>query len=310
MRRILVTAISGDIGNGILKILCEDADNVIFGCDVNEIAVGMDLVKTFWQCKYADEEGYIEELLEKCREYEVTHLIPVNEREIEIIGKERARFEKNHVKLVIQKNEILQICLDKYDTAMFLKKTGFDVPETYLDMEDMKLNGEKFICKPRKSNGSKNIFTFHSVNEIADKKNKDCIFQKFIESEDEYTVGVFRWKERVNVIAFKRELKNGYSNRVELLKDGNITEIASRLAEILDAEGYFNIQLRKQNEKYYIFEINPRISGTVRFRHMLGFCDVLWWLDILDGKSVEKYECSYCRAIGLRELNEKYLILE
>ncbi len=37
MRRILVTAISGDIGNGILKILKENGETG-FGCDVNAYA--------------------------------------------------------------------------------------------------------------------------------------------------------------------------------------------------------------------------------------------------------------------------------
>ena len=41
LRRILITAISGDIANGILKILSEDDSNELYGCDVNEIAIGM-----------------------------------------------------------------------------------------------------------------------------------------------------------------------------------------------------------------------------------------------------------------------------
>ena len=47
-----MTAISGDIGNGVLKIL-KDTGDELYGCDVNRIAVGMDLVKVFWQSSYA-----------------------------------------------------------------------------------------------------------------------------------------------------------------------------------------------------------------------------------------------------------------
>ena len=53
LRRILVTAISGDIANGILKILFEDKSNELYGCDVNEFAIGMIYVKQFWKCRYA-----------------------------------------------------------------------------------------------------------------------------------------------------------------------------------------------------------------------------------------------------------------
>ena len=43
---------------------------------------------------------------------------------------------------------------------------------------------------------------------------------------------------------------------------------------------------------------------------MLGFNDVLWWLDLLDGKHTEPYTCPYRTAVGIRELNEKMLIKE
>lgn len=306
----MVTAISGDIGNGILKILHEENNCRLFGCDVNELAVGMDLVEVFWKCKYADEAGYIEELLEKCKEHGITHLIPVNEREIEVIGNARECFRNIGVELVMQSEEVLQIFLDKYCTVMFLKEHGFDVPATWLRLEDIRGKGGKYICKPRKSNGSKNIFVFHEGETVSEEKTRNCVLQEFIESEEEYTVGVFCHNKNMNVIAFKRELKNGYSNKVEFVEDENIDKLACRLVQILKMEGYFNIQLRKAGGKYYIFEVNPRISGTVRFRHMLGFCDVLWWLDILDGKAIWQYKCPYRRAVGIRELNEKYLIKE
>lgn len=310
MRKILVTAISGDIGNGILKILREDKSCILYGCDVNEIAVGMDLVEAFWQTRYAVEDGYVEDLLEKCKFYHITHLIPVNEREIEVIGKARKRFEKIRVKLVMQEEDLLETCLDKYKTAAFLSSHGFDVPATYLHLNDIEENDGRFICKPRKSNGSKDIFIFQKGADLSGKKTDGCIFQEYIDSEEEYTIGVFRCKEIVNIIAFKRELKNGYSNKVELSEDKNLYDLAHRLALLFDLEGYFNIQLRKSKGQYFIFEINPRISGTVRFRHMLGFQDVLWWLDALDGKETEPYVCTYHRAIGIRELNEKFLIME
>ncbi len=308
MRRILVTAISGDIGNGILKILGEQECH-LYGCDVNDIAVGMDKVEYFWKAKYAADEGYIEELLEKCEELQVTHLIPVNEREIEVISKERTRFEDKGIKILILDNSILECCLDKYETAVFLKKNGVEVPATFLSEEAIVDKRKKYICKPRRSNGSKNIFTYIPETEKADVSD-EYVIQEYIDSEEEYTIGVFRAGDITNTISFKRELKNGYSYLVELSNDVHLKEIAERAAGLLDLEGYMNIQLRKSGEKYYIFEINPRISGTVRFRHMLGFSDVLWWLDMLDNKAVEKYTCGYNKAVGIRELNEKYLILE
>jgi len=310
MRRILVTAISGDIGNGILKIL-QFQENILFGCDVNKIAVGMDLVSYFFQSKYAIDYGYIDDLLEKCIKYKITYVIPTNEREIEIIGKERKRFEEKNIKLVIQNENILDVCLDKYKTVQLLKKYGLTVPDTYLTVDEIRDINGNFICKPRKSNGSKGIY-FFNVNEKGKKiiDSNSYVIQQYIDSMDEYTVGVFKCGCCINTIAFQRELKNGYSNLVKLVQDDSLEKISIQVANILDMNGYLNIQLKKSKGKYYIFEINPRISGTVRFRDMLGFSDVLWWLDMLDGKKIPEYHCSYSEAIGVRELNEKYLILK
>lgn len=178
---------------------------------------------------------------------------------------------------------MLDICLDKSVTAKFLSEHGLDAPHTYADKREIPENGERdmgdtqseiqkrYILKPIKSNGSKNIRLFESVWEIPKEIGSDCILQEYIESAEEYTVGVFRQKETVSVISFLRQLRDG---------------------------------------RYYIFEINPRISGTVRFRHMLGFTDVLWWLDLLDGITVDPWKSAYKRAVGIRELNEKFLILE
>lgn len=310
MRRVLVTAISGDIGNGILKIL-KSQDNVLFGCDINEIAVGMDLVETFWQSKYAVDDNYIEDMLQKCIEHQITHLIPVNEREIEVIGRARQKFEEKGIKLVILNQNILDVCLDKYETAKLLREHGITVPDTYLGIEKIENSHEKYICKPRKSNGSKDIFFYVPGKDKAEKiDGSNYVVQQYIDSQEEYTVGVFRKEGHTNTIAFQRELKNGYSNLVKLVLDETLAQLAEQIADILDLKGYVNIQLRKFQGKYYIFEINPRISGTVRFRDMLGFSDVIWWLDMLDGKDVPSYHCQYQEAIGIRELNEKYLVLK
>lgn len=311
MKRILVTAISGDIANGILKILKEQSDCELYGCDINDIAVGMDLVKVFWKCSYAIAPRYVDELIKKCEEYKITHLIPVNEREIEVISAEKERFINTGVKLLIQDKRILDICLDKYRTYEYLKHSEIKVPNTYIDKIGTCWDGtQKYICKPRKSNGSKNLTIVSSQKELLKIDIENQVIQEYIDSDEEYTVGIFRYEDITNIIAFKRILRTGYSYYVELSHDNHLKSVAREIADIFFLKGYINVQLKKKDNRYYVFEINPRISGTVRFRHMLGFSDVLWWLDLLDGKSIGEYHCQYHNAIGIRELNEKFLVLD
>jgi carbamoyl-phosphate synthase large subunit len=86
--------------------------------------------------------------------------------------------------------------------------------------------------------------------------------------------------------------------------------MAECIAKNLNIVGCFNIQLRKNEGKYYIFEINPRISGTVFFRHGLSFQDVRWWLAHSSNELLFPYIRKYAKAVGIREFNEKIISSE
>lgn len=311
MRRILVTAISGNVANGILKALEETGDE-LYGCDINDYPVGMDRVKVFWKSDMAVAPYYIDNLLMKCNTYEITHLIPVNEVEIEVISNNIPRFIDEGIKVLINPPDIINTFLDKFKTYQFLKDiTGISVPRTY-EFNDFIEDGRQYIVKLRKACGSKFLKVFSDPKELEmlDLSKEDYIVQEYIDTPaEEYTVGVFSDMQKVSTIIFKRKLEHGYTSFVELIQDDTIDRDAKIIAQKINLRGAINIQLRKYKGLNYIFEINPRISGTVYFRHMLKYTDVLWWLDILDGKDY-CYSAQYKRALGIRELHEKFLILE
>lgn len=309
-RRILVTAISGDVANGILKVLSK-CDDETYGCDINDYPVGMDKVKVYWKSLLAVHEDYVSDMLEKCHEHNITHLIPVNEKEIEVVSKNINLFKDNGIKVVINSEDILERFLDKKLTFDKLSDIeGISVPKTMIPSE-FKEDGKKYIVKPRKSCGSKDIRIITSKYELKDVETQGQIVQEYIgNNNDEYTVGVFSNGNTIDTIIFKRKLQYGYTSFVELVEDESIVEDAKRIAESINLKGYINLQLRKKENKNYIFEINPRISGTVYFRDMLGFRDVVWWLDLLDEKDEHVYKQEYKKAIGMRELREKYVVLE
>lgn len=312
MRRILVTAISGDVANGILKVLAETEEEV-YGCDVNDFPIGMDKTKLYWKSDYAVSDCYINNLLKKCKENNITHLIPVNEEEIKVVSSNIKIFEENNIRVMIQAPEVLKTFLNKYETYKFLNNIpGINVPETY-NYDEFVDDHDKYIVKLKNSCGSKLLKIISSKEEIDDLDvDKDkIVIQKYLGGEnEEYTVGVYSNGNDFSTIIFKRKLKNGYTSFVELVKDKSIEEDALRIAKFIHLKGYINIQLRKENNRNYIFEINPRVSGTVFFRHMLGFTDVLWWLELIDGNINYEYINSYKKAIGMRELSEKYVLLE
>lgn len=312
MRKILVTAISGNVSNGILKALAETGDR-LYGCDVYEYPVGMDRVTEYWRSDFASSENYVENLLDQCIRRGITHLIPVNEQEIMRISENKEVFEKNHIKVLINKKKIVSSFLDKLATYDMLKDIeGVEVPKTYRYGEFQE-DGKPYLMKLRQSCGSKFLKIVHTKAEIeaCNLGEEEYIIQEFLEDADEeYTIGCFSNGTRTDTITFRRKLEHGYTSFVELAEDREFCLIGERIAGKVGLEGSINIQLRRKEGKYKIFEINPRISGTVYFRHMLGFRDVIWWLNMADGKPEYNYEKIYSRAIGLRELSEKFVVME
>lgn len=313
MRRILVTAISGDVANGILKIL-QDTEDTVYGCDIYDYPVGMDRVTAYWKSDLAVDPAYIGNLLDKCREYRITHLIPANEVEIKVISKNAALFAEAGIKVMINPPETIETFQDKYETSRLLNQIGGDViaPRTYL-YRDFSEDGGTYIVKLKNSSGSKLLQKVKTLDEINELKVdvQDIVVQEYIEeASQEYTVGVFSDGIHISTIIFKRQLKNGYTSFVELVEDEGIRQIAEKIVNAIALRGYINIQLRKHAGKNYIFEINARISGSVYFQYMLGHNIVIWWLDLLDGKADHVYENKYKKAIGIRELTEKFVIME
>ncbi|WP_310604084.1 ATP-grasp domain-containing protein, partial [Anaerosporobacter sp.] len=202
MRKILVTAIGGNVANGILKILSEGNDE-IYGCDINEFPVGMDKVKVFWRSDLAVSPEYIQNLLSKCQCYGITHIIPVNESEIKVISDNIDLFESNNIKLIMQDKSVLDICLDKLNTMKYLDKFVPDnIPQTFT-FDEFSDNGETYIAKLRNSCGSKFIKNIVTRGELENLpySNDEYIIQEYLaDSEEEYTIGLFASKDEVNTI--------------------------------------------------------------------------------------------------------------
>ena len=61
-----------------------------------------------------------------------------------------------------------------------------------------------------------------------------------------------------------------------MVENESISSLLQTIALKLNLIGSINIQLKLSDRGPCVFEINPRFSSTVRFRHLMGFEDVIW----------------------------------
>lgn len=310
--RYLITAVGGDIGSSVIRCLSQEfPKEVLLGCDITPYAAGREWAGEFFCVPpYVQEEKYMDMLLCECRKRGITHILPMTEGEISVYDKHREMFGAEGMKVMIQASDILEMAFSKYETSKAVRKMGLNSPATYrADRKDMDLV-YPLVIKPDRGCGSRNVIVVNNQKEYetAIEQVGDAVLQEYVgDPEHEFTVGVFSNGKDIKSIAFKRTLGfGGMSRMVQLVEDKEIAKIAEIVAHSLHLRGSINIQMRKHKGVYYIFEINPRISSTVGFRYQLGFKDVKWWLDFLDGREEEIcYIPESLPVVGIRTLGEK-----
>jgi carbamoyl-phosphate synthase large subunit len=307
---VLVTGVGGSgIGSQIIKALKMSSLPLhIIGTDTTELSTGVKEVDKFYKVSLANDKEYIPALIDTCSNENVKIIFPGSEPELKVISKNRNFFSDANIIVPINTEHVIDICSDKFKTNQFLAEHGFSYPKTIqvTKLGDLPIvDFYPVIIKPNTggsgSNGvmiaqnrdELNVFVSFLLN-----ISSDLVIQEYIgDSESEYTIGVISTLEGdiINSIAVHRVIENGLGNKIKVknntgkkefgknlvvssgISQGTIgkfpaiTKQCEEIAMKLGSKGPLNIQCRFVNGKVYVFEINPRYSGTTPLRAMVGF---------------------------------------
>jgi len=170
----------------------------------------------------------------------------------------------------------------------YLLQSGFKelIPTfEFLDFSTAKDKlGLPFIIKPKSSYASKGFYIIKSENDFFHLRefiNNETLFQPYIGSEDdEYTISVFGNGQGgfIDHLILRRYLsKQGASERTIVIeKDHKLMDVVSELTELFKPVGPTNYQFRKQDDKVFLLEINPRISSACSIRTKFGYNEPLF----------------------------------
>ncbi|MCP4149398.1 MAG: ATP-grasp domain-containing protein [bacterium] len=308
---ILVTAVGGDLGQSVIKCLRDTQYAAhITGCDMNPYAAGRAEVDDFLQAppvSAAQEyENYLQQtILAK----KIDYVFPLSDVEILYLNSRREMLAETPAQFMMNEPHIIETFMDKYKTVDNFKANGIPYPETYLQEEYDNQLGYPLILKRRRGSGSQKLFIVKEQEELEFylKRNDDMILQEYIPGdENEYTTGIFSDGENTQTITFRRTLApGGFSQQVEPVDNENIAGFLKKLTAALEFKGSLNVQFRLNGNRCVPFEINPRFSSTVYFRHYFGFKDVIWTLQMSEGKKIT-YTPSQKKQIGVRKFNEVF----
>lgn len=282
---ILVTGCGGDIGQSLGKILLKSPfTKKLFGIDISDKNAAQFIFPCFSLGLPISNSDFLPKLEAFIEDNSIDIIIPIAEPELRYFSKKNILDKIGKAKMITATSKALTVGFDKYKTAEFLKAEGLPFPKTYLAKDLKTLDSFPVILKSKTGSGSKNIYKINSLDEFLFHTRiniEDYIVQEFIpDKSGEFTCGLFRSsKGELRSQIFKRELHGGYTGYGEVIENDNITLLLEELALKLDLVGSINVQLRLKENSPIIFEINPRFSSTVLYRHLFGFEDLVWSIE-------------------------------
>ena len=277
---ILVTGIAGDIGNGIGRILRYSGFvRKVYGCDIHDQHAGHLVFDACDILPRADAAGYLDELVRTAKCHQVDAIVPTSEPEMRFLLKNGITEQIEGIPLIMANVEALRVGFDKLATADFLRKNELPFPWTTTVIANQP-NELPCIMKSRFGAGGQDIRVVDNIRSISALREifPEHIWQELIgKTNDEYTCGVFRSSVGyIRTIVFRRRLSAGITSYGVVVDNPEIDRLCTVIANAVRLIGSINVQLRLTSRGPIVFEINPRFSSTVVFRHKLGFEDVIW----------------------------------
>lgn len=293
-KNTLISGASGDIGIGVGRILKSEGFPVVYGCDVNTDSWGVCVFGSIRYLPSADSPEYINALATLIDELGIELFIPTSEAELlRLSSISSSLISQVGCDVLMVCDDIIELSLDKLKTVEFLNKNNIKAPWT-LESEGAIPVSYPFISKPRRGRGSRDVEIVTSEQRAFElNKNSGHVFQEYLLPESqEYTCGVFRSKSgEIRSININRTLQGGFTDKGTVVENRDIDRYIEQIVQSMNLEGAINLQLRLTESGPVLFEINPRFSSTVVFRHKLGFQDLIWSIqDLYDEYQRGGYE--------------------
>lgn len=306
MTTVLVTAVGGGVGEQVLKALRLADGYRIVGADLDAATPNFGLVDEAVLLPRADHPEYVDAVLAVAGHFGVEAVFYGSEPELRALSGARNRLADAGLLAPMCPAEVIDTCMDKLACNDFLAAHDFAHPRAVRSAGPAVLDEVDWypvVVKPyRGSGGSRDVHVAQTRAElemvVALAGTAELMVQEYVGHPDqEYTVGVLHdvHGEFINSIALHRRLQgplhvrsvvpnrtgrsdlgdslvvssgisHGYVDRFP-----EVTATCERIAAALGATGPINLQCRLVDGEVYVFEINPRFSGTTSLRALMGY---------------------------------------
>ena len=240
---------------------------------------------------------YVDITLGICKEHKIDALISLNDLELPILADNKAKFEALGVKVIVSDPEVIDICFDKYKTALWVESIGLSAPKTYVTLASAKeafAKGEiafPLFMKPRWGSGSIGLETIDDMDELdiyyhlLMKKIKKTILatasvgDEYIMIQEKLTgkefgldvMNDFQGNNVAVSVKQKLAMRAGETDKAITVDLPEMHEMGATIGRNLTHIGNLDVDImQRANGDYCVLELNPRFGGGYPFSYEAG----------------------------------------
>ncbi len=283
MYNILVTGTSSyGVGEGLLKVLVASQYRQHFrliGASNSMLVPYRKVTDRFYVLPNANHPDYMRALTGVIESERIQIVIPGSEAEMTVLSREKAALEQSHqVQIWVNDADDIERFDNKLTAAQFFATHNINTPQSYTLDERMTAEHFPLIVKPTTGKSSEGIHIvrndqqLQAVKKLFEAYQREVLIQSFLPSTAEYTVSLVHVSGRLEILIMERVLCKGATQYARVMNEiPEIHEMAHRLHAVLGKELILNLQILASAGRYYLFEVNPRFSGSAPMRAKLGF---------------------------------------
>ena len=282
---ILVTGYNSLVGIGIIKSIKKSHYSNLINIystdyikpiyfkkkDINGLKILPDIFK-----KKISKKIWLNNLIRYVKKNNIDYILIGIDFEIEIFSIFKQEIENSsNAKILVSNYSDIKKIIDKKILQENLKKYNFPYIRNIENIKNKSKIKFPLIIKAKRGTSSKYLSIIKNSKDLPDKIDKGFFAQSYISGAD-YTAGVVKYNDNFYTIVLKRLLKNG--DTIKAIHKKSLTKKLSTffcdVYKTFNFYGPINIQFKILREKPYIYEINPRLSGTTYIRTFFGFNDI------------------------------------
>ncbi|RPF54215.1 ATP-grasp domain-containing protein [Aquisalibacillus elongatus] len=286
-------------------------------CDIN--APALYFADDYEIIPRIDDPNYLDKLIEVCQKHHIDAVFSLIDPELEVLAKNKEKFEEINVTLILSPLEMIVKSFDKQKTYDYLSDVGVPSVPTYSSIEEVIQQLEfgricfPLVIKPGKGSASIGIQTVHNLDDLnfIFSKENGLIIQPYYKHKE---FGVDTYVDMITgeltdiFIKEKVKMRSGETDKSVSVNNLDIVDLVKNFVEKTDFIGPLDLDIFEYADSYYISEINPRFGGGYPHAYEMGSNFPQYIINNVSGKSNKSFsEYQYDQGYTLLKYDEVIL---